>query len=72
MDFNPSIWIVDKPAAQFQATLNIYQVPPGTLTPTNAVLQADSLDTLISLMPRGRKRMPRFPAQPVTVLENWV
>jgi hypothetical protein len=72
VDIIPSVWIVTKPAAQFLATLNVVQVPPGTLQPTNAVLQADSLDTLVSRMPQGRRRVPRFPAQAVTVLENWV
>jgi hypothetical protein len=71
MDAYPSLWIITKPAANFVATLNLYNTAAGTLIATSTVLEADSLDTLWSRVKKGRKRYPRFPSQPVTVLENW-
>ena len=71
MDFQ-SVWIVTKPAADFQATLHLLRNPPGVLDPTPVVLTAPLLATLVAQMPQGRRRMPRFPSQAAAVIENWV
>ena len=71
MEFIPSVWVVTHPA-QYEARLFIVKNPPGSLDQTDVVLRADLLDTLISRMPKGRRRVPRFPVQAATVIENWL
>jgi len=44
----------------------------GNFAVTDAEVSSTSLETLMSYAPGGMKRIPKFPTQPATVIENWV
>jgi hypothetical protein len=63
------VWVVTLAAGLYEARL--FLVEKTGLDSTEVVLRSDSLATLVSLAPDGMKRIPRFPTQPVAVVENW-
>lgn len=69
----PSFWAVTNPApSQFLATLNLLHQQTGAFIPSPAIIQAESLDSLVGAMPQRLERVPRFTTQAVSVLENWI
>lgn len=64
------VWVVTLAAGVYEARL--YLVEKTGLDSTDVVLRSNQLSTLWSLAPSGTRRIPRFPVQPVGVVENWI
>jgi hypothetical protein len=64
------VWIVTLVAGIFEARL--FLVEKTGLDSTDVVLRSNLLDTLVSMAPRGVRRIPKFPTQGATVVENWL
>jgi len=66
-----SFWAVSLNAGIYSARMWIVR-ETGNFAQTDAVIESASLATLESYAPTGMRRIPKFPTQPATVLENWV
>ena len=67
---NTVIWIVTLTAGVYEARL--FLVEKTGLDSTDVMLRADNLLGLQALGPRDVKRIPKFPTQGATVVENWI
>lgn len=63
------VWVVTFIAGIYEARL--FLVEKTGLDSTDVVLQSNMLSTLVSMAPDSVKRLPRFPSQAATVVENW-
>jgi len=64
-------WAVSLVAGVYSARMWIVR-ETGNFAVTDAEVSSTSLETLMSYAPGGMKRIPKFPTQPATVIENWV